>query len=168
MTHTAKEVAEYIGAKVEGDANLRVAACASAELAGADDVIFVDAEKHAEAAQASRANCVIARPGFSFTGKTVLRAEKPKLAFARAAMLLHPATPIAHGIHATAIIAQTAKLGDSVSVGPFAVIEDGVEIGAGSEIGPYAFVGRGVLLGAGCRLHPRVTLYSALELARAR
>ncbi len=53
MTHTAKEVADYIGAKLEGDANQRIVACASAELAGADDVIFVESEKHAEAAQKS-------------------------------------------------------------------------------------------------------------------
>ena len=168
MTHTAKEVAEYIGAKLEGDASHQIVACASAELAGADDVIFVESEKHAEAAQKSRARCVIAGAGLNFAGKVVLRAEKPKLAFARAAMLLHPAPPIAHGIHPSASIASTAKLGDGVAVGPFAVIEDATEIGARSEIGPYAFVGRGVKVGMEARLHPRVTLYAGTRIgARA-
>lgn len=168
MTRTAKELAEYVGAKVEGDANQRVAGCASAELAGEDDVIFVDSEKHIEAAQRSLARCVIAAGDAKFPGKVVLRSEKPKLAFARAAMLLHPAAPIARGVHSTAIISSTARLGDGVSVGPYAVIEDGAEIGARSQIGPYAFIGSGVKLGAECRLHPRVTLYSGTRVgARA-
>jgi UDP-3-O-[3-hydroxymyristoyl] glucosamine N-acyltransferase len=164
MKSTAKELAEYIGAKVEGDANHRVVACASAESAREDDVIFVDSEKHVEAAQKSRAACVIAGAGVSFSGKIVLRTEKPKLAFARAAMLLHPAAPIAVGIHATAIIASTARLGEGVAVGAYAVIEADAEIGARSQIGPYGFIGRGVKIGEECRLHPRVTLYPGTRI----
>jgi UDP-3-O-[3-hydroxymyristoyl] glucosamine N-acyltransferase len=79
-------------------------------------------------------------------------------------MLLHPAAPIAEGIHPSASIAATAKLGEGVAVGPFAVIEDGAEIGVRSEIGPYAFVGRGVKVGMESRLHPRVTLYSGTRI----
>jgi len=43
-------------------------------------------------------------------------------------------------IHATAIVSADARLDDSVTVGPGAVIEGNVEIGAGTAIGPYAII----------------------------
>lgn len=164
MAEIAKELAELIGATFEGDPNWRVSGCASAEAAGAGDVIFVESEKYAEAARASRAGCVIAPEGIAFAGKTVLRAAKPKLAFAKAAAILYPPAPIGVGIHSTAIISGKARLGRDVAVGPYAVIEDDVEIGAWSQIGPYAFIGRGVTLGAECRLNARVTLYPGVSV----
>lgn len=44
------------------------------------------------------------------------------------------------GIHPTAIIDPSAKLGSDVSVGPYAVIGPDVVIGEGSWIGPHAVV----------------------------
>jgi UDP-3-O-[3-hydroxymyristoyl] glucosamine N-acyltransferase len=165
---TARELAEYVGARVEGDANLRLAGCASAEVARPDELIFAESEKFAELARASQAMCVIAPAGLDFAGKTVLRAAQPKVAFAKAAQLLHPPAAIAQGIHATAIVAATAKLGAGVSVGAYAVIEEGAQIGARSQIGPHVHVGRGARVGEDCQLHTRVTLYAGVRVgARA-
>jgi UDP-3-O-[3-hydroxymyristoyl] glucosamine N-acyltransferase len=95
----------------------------------------------------------------------LLRAANPKLAFARAAGWLLPPTPIARGVHPTAVIAPSAQLAPGVSVGPYAVIEDGVKIGAGTEIGAFCFLGQAARLGEGCRLYPRVTLYAGVHIA---
>lgn len=51
-------------------------------------------------------------------------------------------------IHGSAIVAETAQLGENVSVGPFAVIEDDVTIGDGSFIGPHAVIRRYTRMGA--------------------
>lgn len=61
-------------------------------------------------------------------------------------------------IHSTAYIAETAKLGDDVIIGPFAVIEDNVEIGDRCQIGPHAVVQQYVRMGAGNILHPHAVL----------
>jgi UDP-3-O-[3-hydroxymyristoyl] glucosamine N-acyltransferase len=97
------------------------------------------------------------------TGKTLLLAEKPKLAFVKAAAWLsEPAQPT--GVHPTAVVAKSARIGKQVTVGPFAVIEEDVTVGDGSEVGAFVFLGRGARLGAGCRLHPRVTIYAGARL----
>ena len=165
MTRTAREVAEYIGAALEGASGARVSSVASPESAGVEDLIYVDSPRHAGRASASAAQCVIVPQEVRLPGKTLLRATNPKLAFARAAAWLAPASPIAQGIHSTAIVAATARLAAGVAVGPYAVIEDEVEIGRGTQIGAHGFLGRGARLGEHCRLHPRVTLYAGVSLA---
>jgi UDP-3-O-[3-hydroxymyristoyl] glucosamine N-acyltransferase len=164
MSHTAKELADHVGASIEGNGSLQISGCASAANARVGDIIFVDGAKHLDAAARSAAACVILAPGVELSGKTILRATNPRLAFAKIMAWMYPEQRIVSGIHPTAVVAATAKLGDGVGVGPYAVIEDGAEIGAGSEIGAHCFVGRGARIGAACRLYPRVTLYAGVHL----
>jgi len=164
MNKTAKDLAVQIGATVEGDDTLEVAAVASPERAGARDLIYVEAAKHADRAAASAALCVIAGPQITLQGKTVLRSAAPKLAFAKAAALLLDRAPIATGIHATAIVAPLAQIAANVSIGPYAVIGEDAHIGEGTQIGPHVVVGAGSWLGKNCRIHAHVTLYNGVRI----
>ncbi len=164
MTRTAREIAEYLGAELEGDPGTLVSGCAGPENAGPQDLIYLDSPRHLDRAAGSAARCLIAGPGMSPSGKTVLHAANPKLAFVKAAAWLMPRAPLAPGVHPTAIIASSALLGPGVSVGPYVVVEEQAEIGAGTEIAAFCFVGRGTHLGEGCRLDPRVTLYAGVSL----
>jgi len=164
MSRTAREVAQHVGAQLEGDSEVYLTGVASPESAGAQDLIYVISPRHLKPAARSAARCVIAPPGLLLSGKTVLRAANPKLAFARAAAWLVLSPPVAQGIHPTALIAPTARLARGVAVGPYAVIEGDVQIGAGSEIGAFCFLGSSAQLGENCRLYPRVTLYSGARL----
>jgi UDP-3-O-[3-hydroxymyristoyl] glucosamine N-acyltransferase len=164
MNKTAKDLAVQIGATVEGDDTLEVAAVASPERAGARDLIYVEAAKHADRAAASAALCVIAGPQITLPGKTILRSAGPKLAFAKAAALLLDRAPIATGIHATAIVAPLAQIAANVSIGPYAVIGEDAHIGEGTQIGPHVVVGAGSWLGKNCRIHAHVTLYNGVRI----
>lgn len=61
-------------------------------------------------------------------------------------------------IHPTAYVAPTAILGENVTLGPFAVIEDNVELGAGCQLGAHAVVQPYVKMGKGNVLHPHAVL----------
>ena len=50
-------------------------------------------------------------------------------------------------IHPTAVVSESARLGEGVRVGPFSVIEEDVSIGDGCEIGAHAVVKRFTTLG---------------------
>jgi UDP-3-O-[3-hydroxymyristoyl] glucosamine N-acyltransferase len=164
MKSFAKELAESIGARVEGDGMLELAGVAGPERAGAKDLIYVEAVKHVERAVASQARCVVAGEGLTLPGKTVLRVSRPKVAFAKAAAILRERPPIASGIHPTAIVAPLAHLDADVSVGPYAVIGEDARIGAGTQIGAHTVIGAGCWIGENCRVHPRVTLYSGVRV----
>jgi UDP-3-O-[3-hydroxymyristoyl] glucosamine N-acyltransferase len=165
MTRTIKELADFLGCTLEGDGAVEITGVASPGSARAEDLVYVESPAHLDRAGASAARCVLIAPRLLLPGKILLRASNPKLAFAQAADWLLPETPIASGIHPTAIIPESTKLAPGAAVGPYAVIEEGVEIGAGTEIGAFCFIGRGARLGEGCRLYPRVTLYAGARLA---
>jgi UDP-3-O-[3-hydroxymyristoyl] glucosamine N-acyltransferase len=164
MERTAREMAEYLGAELEGNPELRISGCASVANAKTGDLVFVDSPKQLDAAAKCAAGCVVLAAGTEMAGKTVLRAKNPRLAFARAIAWMIPREVIAKGIHPTAVVANSAKLGAGVGVGAYAVIEDGAEIGAGSEIGAHCFVGSGARMGAGCRIYPRVAVAGCVRL----
>lgn len=161
---TAKALAEFLGCALEGNGDARVSGVAAPASATAEDLIYVDSPRHMDAAAASAAKCAVVPAGLSIPGKTLLRDANPKLAFARAAAWLLPAPVIASGIHPTAVIAGSARLGPGAGVGPYAVIEEDVEIGAGAEVGAFCFLGRGARIGADSRLFPRVTIYPGARL----
>jgi UDP-3-O-[3-hydroxymyristoyl] glucosamine N-acyltransferase len=164
MRRTAKELADAIGARLEGDGAVEIGGVAAPERAGAGDLIYVDAVKHAGRAVASAAACVVAAEGTLLPGKTVLRSTLPKVAFAQAAELLLGRAPIASGIHPTAIVALLARIAVGVDIGPYAVIGEDAHIGAGTQIGAHTVIGAGCWIGENCRIHPRVTLYGGVRL----
>jgi UDP-3-O-[3-hydroxymyristoyl] glucosamine N-acyltransferase len=62
------------------------------------------------------------------------------------------------GIHPTAVVHPSAKIGSSVSIGPHAVIDQSVEIGDHTTISPFVYVGAHSKLGTHCLLYPHVTI----------
>ena len=61
-------------------------------------------------------------------------------------------------IHATAIIDESAQLGEDVSIGPYSIVGPGVTVGAGTEIGPHVLIEKDTMVGAGCRIHKGAVL----------
>ena len=164
MRRTARELAEAIGATLEGDGTLEISGVAAPERAASRDLIYVDSAKHVERAIASAALCVIAAEGLRLLDKIVLRSAYPRFAFSKAATLILDRAPIASGIHPTAVVAPLARVATSASIGPYAVIGEDAHIGAGTQIGAHCVIGAGCWIGENCRIHPRVTLYHHVRI----
>lgn len=162
--HTAKQLAEAVGAKLEGDGAFELRGVAAPERARPHDLIYVERAKHADRAAASASLCAIAAENIKVPGKTVLRSSQPKLAFAKAAALILERAPIAAGIHPTAIVAPLAKVSPTAGIGPFAVIGEDAHIGEDTQIGAHSVIGAGSWIGDHCRIHPRVTLYAGVRI----
>ena len=163
MTHTAKELAEAVGAQLEGDGAFELRGVAAPERAGTHDLIYVENTKHFARAEASAAQCVIAPQNSRLAGKILLCSPQPKVAFAKAAAILLGRPPIASGVHATAVVAPLARLHPTAGIGPFAVIGEDAHIGEGTQIGAHSVIGAGCWIGDNCRIHPRVTLYAGVR-----
>ncbi|HEY4905852.1 MAG TPA: UDP-3-O-(3-hydroxymyristoyl)glucosamine N-acyltransferase [Candidatus Acidoferrum sp.] len=165
MKRTALEIANHVGAHIEGDGSVELLSVAAPERAKARDLIYVDSPKNAPRAATSDALCVIALDGVELPGKTVLRHRQPKLAFAKAAALLLDAPVIAPlGIHRTAVVAATAQIAASAHIGAYAVIGENVRVGERTQVGPHCTVAEDCSIGAGCRIHARVTLYTDVRI----
>lgn len=88
-----------------------------------------------------------------------IRVTNPTKAFEEVVLRLAPeAIRFSPGIHPTAVIAPSAKLGERVSIQPYAVIEAGAVVGAGSVIGANTYIGHETTIGSECMIYPHVTI----------
>lgn len=165
MKRTLQNLAEQLGGRVVGDGSTTVGCVASLQTASPDSIVFVEDAKHLDAALASLAAAVIAAEfAAKAKGKPLLITTQPRLAFARAARLLHGKTDQHRGIHSSAVVADTAHLGPNVRVGAHAIVGEHVRIGDESMIGPGCVLGDDVEIGSQCRMDSRVTIYSGTRI----
>ena len=166
MKRSLQEVADFVHARILGDARLEVHGVASIAAASSRDLVFVEDEKNLPPALASKAAAVIVGSfaGAHQTSKPLLISDQPRLAFARAAEFLLPVDSFHPGVHSTAVVHPTTKLGKNVQIGERAVIRENVEIGQGSSVAAGCVIGPNVSIGRDCRVYPNVTIYPASRL----
>src|SRR5437763_10045399 len=106
------ELAERLGARVEGDAQVEVTAVAGIEEADERSITFLTNQKYAGAVRSTRAAAIIVGDDFPAGGeRPLLRSANPYLTFAKAIELFYAAPRFARGVHPTAIIDPTASIG---------------------------------------------------------
>ncbi|MFZ0770184.1 MAG: UDP-3-O-(3-hydroxymyristoyl)glucosamine N-acyltransferase [Candidatus Sulfotelmatobacter sp.] len=163
MKRTLQQIAEAVGARLQGDGSVQVSGVASLASAAADDLVFVEDEKYLSAALRSGAGAVIAGEfAAASSGKPLLICRHPKLAFARAARMVQDVSGegIASGVHASAVVDSSARLAQGVVVEAHAVIAGDAEIGENTRIGAGCAIGRGARIGRECGIYPNVTIYA--------
>jgi UDP-3-O-[3-hydroxymyristoyl] glucosamine N-acyltransferase len=149
----AREIADLVGGELVGDADVEIRRVASIDSASAGDIAFV--ERNVEIS--TSASCVLVPQDFSFDVQAArIKIRDPKLAFARTAAVLNPNKQREPHIHPSAVISETARLGDRLFVGAFVCIGDNSSIGDGTQFRAGSKVGDGVSIGKNCVLHPNV------------
>jgi UDP-3-O-[3-hydroxymyristoyl] glucosamine N-acyltransferase len=166
MKRSLHQIAEALGARLIGDGRVEVSAVASLASASKDDLVFVEDEKHLNAALQSHAGAVIAGE-FAASVKAdrpLLISDHPKLSFARAARLLRDADSHQGAVHPTAVIHSSVALGPGVYVEERAVVSEQAHIGANTRVGSGCALGAGVRIGNDCEIYPNVTIYPGSTL----
>ena len=147
----AREIADLVGGEIVGDPDVDVLRVASIDSAAAGEIAF--AERNA--AISTNASCVLVPLDFSYhVPLATIKVKDPKLAFAHTAAILHPPAQREPQIHPSAVISETAKLGDLLFVGAFVCIGDNSSIGSGTQFRAGSKVGDNVSIGKNCILHP--------------
>jgi UDP-3-O-[3-hydroxymyristoyl] glucosamine N-acyltransferase len=158
-----RELAEWLGATFEGNGEKELTGVKSLESAGGEDLSFVSSMKAAGQAEASAAGCLIVPAEFP-SGRTVIRANAPRTAFARAVSRLIPPAPHRAGIDPTAAVSPQAEIGENVEIGPHASIGEGSRIESNCSIGPGCAIGRRVVIGHDSVLHALVAIYDDVDV----
>lgn len=133
--------------------------------AGPKEVSFYDNPRYLEQFAASTAGACVVAPKHADrapAGMTLLLSDKPYRAFALIAGAFYPTPRVEAGVHETAVVDRSAKLGDGCRIEAYAVIGAGAEIGARVHVGPHAVVGPGVRVGADTALGAHASLASCL------
>ncbi len=127
------------------------------------DLSFLHIDKYRDQMKSTRASVVLVPEDFDLEPKEnqlFLRTSKPSMAMALICedIAREQSIPVSPGIHASAIIADSAKISKEASIGPGCIVEDGATVGAGSVIEAGCFLGNGVGVGENCLLKPKVVL----------
>ena len=165
MRKTLAEIAEFIEGEVIGDRNLVITGLCGIKEGQEGDLTFVANSKYFPLAEKTRASAIITPREMMVSGKSIIRTDNPSLAFAKMASLV---LGIEHhqiqGIHPTAVIAPTAKLGKNVAVGPFTVIEDHVRIGDEAVIYSGCFIGNHTSVGEKTVIFPNTIIRERISI----
>ena len=155
----ASELAKALGGTLEGE-DVELSACGGLEEARPGDLSFCKDLKHVKLVESTKASAVLLPPEWDKGAPcSVIRVADPNHACMAAAKMFAPPEPVrAPGVHPTAIVDPSVKLGKDVHVGPFTVIEKGAEIGDGAIIEAQVFIGEGCKVGAKTHIYPQVTL----------
>ncbi len=155
---TVEELARLLGCRFEGDGTKVISGVAALEAAAAGDLVFLGAPKFRQLLANSRASAAIIPPDDDFRGMPVIFSENPPLTFIRAVELFFQAYRPQPGIHPTAVISPSARIGKDVGVGPLTVIGAEVEIGDGTVIFPLVSVYPRARIGKNCIIHSHVSI----------
>ena len=153
MKKTVKELAQFLGGTVIGDENREISDVKGLAEAGSDDISFA-VEPYTEYLPQVHAGAVITEKEYPAGNNTLVLVENPRLAFSKLLELFHPRQSVEQGIHSTAVVDKSAKIGENTAVMAYAVIGKNVNIGAGSVIYPYVFIGDNVTIGANAAIYP--------------
>jgi len=148
-----------VGGTVTGPADTPVQRATSLADAGPGDLTLVDGPKRRKEWEASEASAAVVPADFPDAPRPLIRVADPLTAFIQIVLKLRGDRPTETGIHPTAVIHPSAKLGANPAVGPYAVIGENTTVGANAVIHTGAVVGRFCTLGDDVTLHPRVVLY---------
>jgi len=141
------ELARKLDCTVEGDENLEITGVAGIDEAQPGELTFLVNRKYRASLATTRAAAIICAANEPRPRIAALRSDNPYLDFARAIELFHPAPHYAPGVHPTAIIAPSAKIGDAAHIGPYCFVDEGVEIGRRAVLHSFVSIYRGVRIG---------------------
>ncbi len=142
------QIASALHARLEnGSPDTEITGLNGIEHAGPGEVTFVANPKYSAAARLTKASAVIVAENFPVIPAATLRVEDPYLSFARALELFHEPLRYAPGVHPTAVVHATAKIGRGAHFGPYVVIDENVEIGENAVLLAHVVIYRGARIG---------------------
>ena len=149
------EIASKLGCPLEGNPDAEITGVSGMEHAGPSELTFLSNPRYARKLKGTRAGAVIAAPGVD-AGRPdlpVLRSANPYLTFAHALELFYQPPAPAAGIHPSAVIAMSARIGENATIGPFVFIDEEVDIGENAVIRSHVSIYRGATIGDDFHAH---------------
>ena len=147
------ELAQKLGCRLEGPPDLEISGVAGMDHAGSGQVTFLANRKYFALLKTTRASAILLEEGVSIERDAsqpplaALRSANPYLAFAKAIELFYQAPKCAAGIHATAVIAKTAKIGEGAHIGPYCYVDEEAAIGRNAVLHSFVSIYRGAKIG---------------------
>ena len=167
MEFTAKQIAELIGGRVEGNENAAVHTFAKIEEGKEGAISFLSNPKYTHYLYNTRSTIVLVGEDLELeqaVSTTLIRVQNAYEAVAKLLQIYESMKPRKTGIDTLAFVSPKATVGKDVYIGAFAYVGDGAVIGDGTQVFPHTVIGDGVKVGSKCMLYPNVTIYQGCQI----
>jgi len=167
MEFTAKQIAELIGGRIEGNENAAVNTFAKIEEGKEGAISFLSNPKYTHFLYETKSSVVLVNDDLQLeqpVSATLIRVPNAYEAVARLLQIYESMKPKKTGIDPLAFVSPKATIGKNVYVGAFACIGDGTVIGDGTQVYPHTVIGDGVKVGNNCLFYPNITIYQGCQI----
>jgi len=165
MEFSASQIAQFLNGEVFGNPDVTVSGLSKIEHGEKGTLSFLANPKYTEFLYTTEASIVIISNSFvpeHEVKATLVKVEDAYGAFARLLEIYDQYRQNSLiGISSLSFIHPTAKIGEDVYIGEFAVISANAVIGKGTKIYPQVYVGDGTTVGEDTILNPGVKIYHA-------
>lgn len=163
MEFSASQIAQFLDGDVFGNPEVKVSGLSKIEHGEQGTLSFLANPKYTEFIYTTDASIVIVNKSFipeQEIKATLVKVDDAYGAFARL-LEIYDQYRISNliGISSLAFIHPTAKIGEDVYIGEFAVISANSVIGKGAKIYPQVYLGDGASVGEESILNPGVKIY---------
>jgi UDP-3-O-[3-hydroxymyristoyl] glucosamine N-acyltransferase len=142
------DIATALNARLDNaSADIEITGLAGIEHAGRGQLTFVSNPKYNAAAKTTKASAVIVAENFPAISTGMLRSPNPYLAWAKAIELFYRPPRYSPGIHSSAMVHHTAKIGKHAHIGPYVVIDEDAVIGHNAVLLAHVVIYRGATIG---------------------
>lgn len=159
MQKTLRELARIVKGEIVGDPDTVITGVSGIKEARKGDITFLANRRYMPLLETTQASAVITPLDIDSAPQPIIKTQDPSFAFAQVVADMFP-VQVRHprGIHKTAVIAKSVKIGKNVAVGPYVVIEDKAEIGDNTIIYAGCFIGHDVKIGRDCLFYANVAI----------
>ena len=167
MEFTAKQIAEFVEGRIEGNENATVNTFAKIEEGREGALSFLSNPKYTHFLYDTKSSIVLINDDVILEHSvqpTLIRVTNAYESVAKLLQLYESMKPRKTGIDPLAFISPKATIGKDVYIGAFTYIGDGAVIGDGTQIYPHVVIGEGVVTGAKCLIYPNVSIYQGCRL----
>jgi UDP-3-O-[3-hydroxymyristoyl] glucosamine N-acyltransferase len=162
MEFNAATIAGFLKGEIEGNPETKVNTIAKIEEGHVGALSFLANPKYEHYIYTTQSSIVLVNKSFVPSQKieaTLIKVDNAYEAFASLLRLVDQARPRKTGIHQTAVIESSAKVGSDVYIGPYAYIGENAVIGNKCAIYPHVYIGDNSKIGANSILNPGVKVY---------
>lgn len=156
MEFTAKQIADFVGGRVEGNEQAAVHTFAKIEEGKEGAISFLSNPKYTHYLYDTKSSIVLVNDDLELeheVAPTLIRVKNAYEAVARLLQLYESMKPRKTGIDPLAFVSPSAEIGKDVFIAPFAYIGDNVKIGDGCRIFPHVTIYEGCKIGNNVTIH---------------
>ena len=167
MKFSAQQIAAFVQGEIVGDAQATVSTFAKIEEGKPGSITFLANPKYAHFIYDTEASIVLVNRDFvpeKPVKATLIKVDNAYETLAKLMTLYEQSKSRNRGISSLAFVAETAKIGNDVFIGPYAVIDEGAVIGDNTQIYPHTYIGQNAQIGEGCLLYSGVNVYHDCQL----